>query len=123
MNNFGRLGSDYSSVVLQHFDCPLNVGQINGVEARQFRSAAWGDQLVLTLTQNSKNQVTELKWQCLGAPIVIACASLASKLVLGWNSDRVQSELVVSLLEQLNLSAEQRYAALFVADAIKASIN
>lgn len=123
MNNFGRLGSDYSQAVLNHFDSPLNTGAIEGLEPSFSRSAAWGDELHLWLKQNSEKQVAELKWTCLGAPIVIAATSLASELVIGWRKDEVQTKLAACLLEQLELSAEQRYAALFVADAIQKAIN
>lgn len=123
MDNFGRLGSDYSQRVLEHFDSPQNVGRIEGVDSHVLRSAAWGDELQLWVTLDSENCLAELKWTCLGAPIVIASASLASQLVLGWNKDQVQTKLAACLLERLDLSAEQRYAALFVADAIQKAIH
>lgn len=123
MESFGRLGSDYSDQVLEHFDSPINVGGIEGLESRFSRSAAWGDELRLWLVVDGENRVAELKWQCLGAPIVIAAASLASEMVIGWQENDVRTKLAASLLEELNLSAEQRYAALFVADAIKEAIN
>jgi nitrogen fixation NifU-like protein len=123
MNNFGRTGSEYSDAVLEHFDAPLNVGCIDGMQSSLLRSAAWGDELQVWLKLDGKNQVAELKWKCLGAPIVIASASVASKLVIGWQKEQVQTKLAACLLEQLELSAEQRYAALFVADAIQRAIN
>jgi nitrogen fixation NifU-like protein len=123
MESFGRLGSDYSQAVLDHFDSPVNIGSVKNVESSFSRSAAWGDELHLWLTLDGEKRVAELKWQCLGAPIVIAAASLASQLVVGWQKEQVQSKLAACLLEQLELSAEQRYAALFVADAIQKAIN
>lgn len=123
MDNFGRLGSDYSEAVLSHFDAPHNVGQLRDVEPSLSRSAAWGDKLTVYLRKDGEQRIAELKWQCLGAPVVIACASLASQLVVGWSSQQLETELPACLQEQLNLSAEQRYAALFVATAIKEATN
>lgn len=113
MNNFGRAGSQYSDSVLHEFDHPQNVGQLDGGMNAELRSAAWGDVLKVSLSQNDKGQVEKMLWHCLGSPVVIASASWVSRQT-PFLADDIANKIVAGL----NLSAEQRYAALLVANAI-----
>lgn len=114
----------YSERLLDHFQNPRNVGEIDNADLRaEVSNPICGD--ILRLTANlSGDRIGEIAYKTRGCTASIAVGSALTELLLGKTEqevldlDRDQIEEAVG-----GLSNESKHAAVLAVDGIKALVN
>jgi len=112
----------YSDAVVTHFRQPHNAGclsQSSGVLCGEARSAAYRDHVKLYLQIDAASVICTARWQVLGTPATIACASQLSEWLQGLKITAIDTITVERLIAVLELSATQRYSAILLLDALQ----
>jgi nitrogen fixation NifU-like protein len=72
---------DYSETILDHFENPRNVGDVDCPDAEAtVRSPVHGDRVKLTF-RICAGKIVEVRFRALGCPVTIAAASMATVLL------------------------------------------
>ena len=111
----------FSREVLDHFQNPRNVGELDGATASvEVSNPVCGDILKLAV-KVEQGRVTEARFLCRGCTTAIACASSLTERLRG-NSPQQVSEMSVEELSQSlgGLPAETIHGAHLAVDAARA---
>jgi nitrogen fixation NifU-like protein len=109
----------YSETLLNHFQAPRNVGEIEDPDAwAEDENPICGDRLQVWL-RISNGVIVEMRWKANGCAPAIAAASMASELVAGMPVSEARSFDRERLVRELGgLPPRKAHAAALVASAI-----
>lgn len=114
----------YSPQVIEHFERPRNVGEIDGASAgAEVENPACGDIMRLSLRVEGE-RIAEARFRTQGCVTAIACGSVLTELISGRTVEearRLRREQVVDALG--GLSNETMHASHLAMDALKAALR
>ena len=119
-----RIESMYSPLLLEHFEHPRNVGELQDADAKvTVENPACGDVMVLTL-KVSDGKITSARYRTKGCVASIACGSQLTEMLIGQDIDSARSlerqELVAAVG---GLSNETMHASHLAFDALSAALR
>jgi nitrogen fixation protein NifU and related proteins len=111
----------FSSEVLDHFQNPRNVGELEGATASvEVSNPVCGDVLRLAV-KVEQGRVTQARFLCRGCTTSIACASKLTELLSGCSPEALGQTTVETLAQSLGgLPAETLHGAHLAVDAARA---
>jgi nitrogen fixation protein NifU and related proteins len=81
----------YSAELLDHFQNPRNVGEVENPDAMaEIQNPACGDLLRLTMNQVS-GHITDVKFKAQGCAASIACGSALTEIMMGRRLDDIRN--------------------------------
>ncbi len=93
--------SEYTDIVIEHFENPRNVGDMTDPDGiGVFGDPGCGDFLKVFIRVED-NIITDIKYQIKGCPASIACASIMTELAIGKDLDEammIEDEDIVNAL-------------------------
>jgi nitrogen fixation NifU-like protein len=114
----------YSSQVIEHFEHPRNVGEVEGASATaEVENPACGDIMRLTLRVEG-GRIAEARFRTRGCVTAIACGSALTEMLVGRavsEAGAVRREELVSTLG--GLSNETMHASHLAMDALRAALR
>ncbi len=114
----------YSEQVIEHFEHPRNVGEVEKPSARaQVENPACGDVMQLSLRVQD-GRITEARFRTKGCVTAIACGSALTEMLVGRgmrDAERFKREELVSALG--GLSNETMHASHLCMDALRAALR
>ena len=81
----------YSELVREHYLHPRNVGTIASPSGRAMIKSAFDSDTLRIELGISNNQIAEIRFKCVGCPVAIACASIATEMVAGKSVEEAYS--------------------------------
>ena len=114
----------YSEKVMDHFNNPRNVGELENPDAvGEVGNAVCGDIMQLFL-KIKDNKITDIKFKTFGCGAAIATTSMVSVLAKGKNLDEALQISKNEVAEALDgLPAEKMHCSNLATDALKDAIN
>jgi nitrogen fixation protein NifU and related proteins len=114
----------YSPLLLEHFERPRNVGEIEGADVRvTVENPACGDVMVLTL-KVSGGTITGAQYRTKGCVASIACGSQLTEMLIGRDLEWVRSLDRQKLVAAVGgLSNETMHASHLAFDALAAALR
>jgi len=111
----------YSAAVLDHFKNPRNAGDLPGATASvQLSNPVCGDVLLLSVRCEA-GRIVEARFKATGCVTAMACASLATELLIGKTNAELAQIRSEAISEALGgLPAATFHGAQLAADAIRA---
>jgi nitrogen fixation NifU-like protein len=114
----------YSPLLLEHFEHPRNVGELQPADARaSVENPACGDVMLLTI-KVSDGKIADARYKTKGCVASIACGSRLTEMIIGKSVQQARSldrqELVSSLG---GLSGETMHASHLCMDALNAALR
>ncbi len=114
----------YSAQVIEHFEHPRNVGEIDGASATaEVENPACGDLMRLSLRVEA-GRIVEARFRTQGCVTAIACGSVLTELIGGrtlQEARRLRREQIVEALG--GLSNETMHGSHLAMDALKAALR
>ena len=110
----------YSERLLEHFQNPRNVGEVEGALVVELQNPACGDVLRLS-ARVERGCIAEVRYKVRGCTASIACGSAMTEILLGMGVAElpgVDAARIVAAVD--GLSPESRHAAVLCADAVAA---
>jgi nitrogen fixation NifU-like protein len=110
----------YSPQVLDHFEHPRNVGEVDRATAvAQLENPICGDSLRMSV-RFVDGRIPEIKFKAKGCVTSVACASALTEMVLGKDLDEVRSVTREELVQTLGgLSPETMHASHLAMDTLQ----
>ena len=110
----------YSERLLEHFQNPRNMGELDGALVVEVENPACGDVLRLS-ARVERGYVAEVRYKVRGCTASIACGSALTEILLGMGAIEL-SGVDAGRIESAvgGLSPESRHAAVLCADAVAA---
>jgi nitrogen fixation NifU-like protein len=113
----------YHPTLLEHFERPLNVGELHDADVRvTVENPACGDVMLLTV-KAMDGIITDVRFKTKGCVASIACGSRLTEMMTGQTIDRARkldrNDLVASLG---GLSPETTHASHLAFDALAAAL-
>ncbi len=114
----------YSAQVIEHFEHPRNVGEIDEASATaEVENPACGDVMRLSLRVD-KGRITEARFRTKGCVTAIACGSVLTELISGRGVEEARTLRREKIVEALGgLSNETMHASHLAMDALKAALR
>lgn len=116
---------EYNPTVWTHFRAPHNTGTFAPDTARVFAGRAGarrhGREVEFQLRLTPEDRIADCRYRVYGCPATIALCSMTSEALVGLTLPEAARYSVVALVEQLDLPAEKRAAAITVEDAIRSA--
>ncbi|HYX69205.1 MAG TPA: iron-sulfur cluster assembly scaffold protein [Terriglobales bacterium] len=114
----------YSSQVLDHFEHPRNVGELERADAAaEVENPACGDVMRLSLKLRD-GRIAEARYRTQGCVTAIACGSRLTELLLGRTLDQARALRRQELVGALGgLSPETTHASHLAMDALAAVLT
>jgi nitrogen fixation NifU-like protein len=114
----------YHPLLLEHFERPLNVGELEDADARvTVENPACGDVMVLTL-KVAGGTIIGARYRTKGCVASIACGSRLTEMIIGQSIEQAtaldRNELVASIG---GLSNETMHASHLAFDALSAALR
>jgi len=114
----------YSAQVIEHFERPRNVGEVEGASATaEVENPACGDVMRLSLRVEA-GRIAEARFRTQGCVTAIACGSALTEMLAGRTvaeADGLRREELVSALG--GLSNETMHASHLAMDALRAALR
>jgi nitrogen fixation protein NifU and related proteins len=114
----------FSDIVLDHFQTPRNVGEMDNADAQAFvENPVCGDRLQLWITVRD-GRIGAASWRADGCAAAIAAASVTSELVRGMElseAGALQRETVIEALG--GLPARKAHAAALAVAAVRTAVQ
>ncbi len=115
----------YSEKVLDHFQNPRNVGEIEDASGvGMVGNAKCGDIMQMFIKVNDDNIIEDVKFKTFGCGAAIATSSMATEMVKGKSVDdalKLTNAAVVEALE--GLPPQKIHCSVLAEEAIKAAID
>lgn len=73
----------YSDLVREHFSNPRNAGSVVAPSCKATVKSAFDGDAVAISMRIERGVIAEVKFKCMGCAVAIACASMATEMVLG----------------------------------------
>ena len=117
----------YSEKVLDHYENPRNVGQLDenskNVGTGMVGAPACGDVMRLQIQVNDQGIIEDAKFKTYGCGSAIASSSLLTEWVKGKHLDDAEKIRNTEIAEELALPPVKIHCSVLAEDAIKASID
>ena len=117
----------YSEKVIDHYENPRNVGQLDenskNVGTGMVGAPACGDVMRLQIQVNDDGVIEEAKFKTYGCGSAIASSSLLTEWVKGKTLDEASQIKNTEIVEELELPPVKIHCSVLAEDAIKAAIN
>jgi nitrogen fixation NifU-like protein len=115
------VASRFTSITIDHFQHPRNIGRMEGADAIGRIDDAATDTMVSLYVKFENNRVARATFRTFGCSACIAASSIATELLVG----RERQQLITS--DELDaalggLPADKRYCADLVAEAVKEAL-
>ena len=115
------VASRFTSITIDHFQHPRNIGRMEDADALGRIDDAATDTMVSVYVKFEHSLVARASFRTFGCSACIAASSIATELLVG----RDREQLITS--DELNaalggLPADKRYCADLVADAVKKAL-
>ena len=114
----------YSAKLLDHFEHPRNVGEINGADASvRVENPACGDIMQLSLKLDA-GRITQARYRTRGCVAAIACGSALTEMLIGLTPAEaaiLKRDAVVAAVG--GLPHESTHASHLAIDALKAALG
>ncbi len=119
-----NLNDMYSPQVLDHFQNPRNVGDVEGADAvAEIENPACGDVLRLSL-KITCNRIAEIRFKAKGCVASMACASALTELVAGRTLDETRCVNRDALIAAVGgLPQASTHGAQLVLDTLSAALR
>lgn len=116
--------SDYSEKVLDHYENPRNVGEINDPDASAtVGNPACGDLMKMTF-RIVDGIVVDVKFKTFGCGAAIATSSMATELIKGKTLEEVEKLTNKAVAEALGgLPPVKMHCSVLAEDAVKAALD
>ena len=114
----------YSEKVLDHFNNPRNVGEIEDADGMgKVGNARCGDIMQIFLTVEN-SIITDVKFKTFGCGAAIATSSIATEMVKGKSLDEALTITNAAVVEALDGLPESKiHCSVLVEEALKAAIE
>tara|TARA_B110000977_G_scaffold140390_1_gene178214 strand:+ start:6244 stop:6630 length:387 start_codon:yes stop_codon:yes gene_type:complete len=116
----------YSDKVLDHYDNPRNVGQLdensNNVGTGMVGAPACGDVMRLQIQVNDEGIIEDAKFKTYGCGSAIASSSLLTEWVKGLNIDEAEKIRNTDIAQELALPPVKIHCSVLAEDAIKSAV-
>jgi nitrogen fixation NifU-like protein len=110
----------YSERLLDHFQNPRNVGELEGAVVVEMENPACGDVLRLS-ARVERGCIAEVRYKVRGCTASIACGSALTEILLGMGVGELSGVDAARIASAVGgLSLESRHAAVLCADAVAA---
>jgi nitrogen fixation NifU-like protein len=122
-----KISSLYSKKVIDHFQNPRNMGEIDNPSGRgRVGNPTCGDLMELQIKvekQNNQEIITDAKFQTFGCGAAIATSSVLTELIIGKSIEeakKITNKKVVETLDDLPLA--KRHCSVLAEEALKKAI-
>ncbi len=114
----------YTEKVLDHFNNPRNVGEIEGADAiGESTSTSCGDSMKIWL-QIKDNVIEDIKFKTFGCAAAIASSSIATEMIKGKTVDEALQLTSEKIAEALGgLPEHKLHCSVLATDALKKAIE
>ena len=114
----------YHPTLLEHFERPLNVGELEDADVRvTVENPACGDVMLLTV-KAVRGTITDVRFKTKGCVASIACGSRLTVMMIGQTIERARSLDRYDLVSSLGgLSNETMHASHLAFDALAAALR
>jgi len=114
----------YTPVLLEHFEHPRNVGELEPADASaNVENPACGDVMLLTL-KVSGGKIIAARYRTKGCVASIACGSRLTEMIIGQNVHQLQHLDRQQLVDSVGgLSPETMHASHLALDALSAALK
>ena len=116
---------DYSDKVMDHFENPRNVGQIEEADGvGQVGNPSCGDIMKMYINVDDDDKITDVKFKTFGCGAAIATSSITTELVKGKTLEEAQELSNKAVAEALGgLPDVKMHCSNLAADALQRAIN
>ena len=114
----------YHPTLLEHFERPLNVGELENADARvSVENPACGDVMLLTI-QVANGTIVDARFRTKGCVASIACGSRQTEMIIGSTLQQAHSLDRMDLVASVGgLSPETMHASHLAFDALVAALR
>ena len=114
----------YSDKVMDHFEHPRNVGEIENADGvGQVGNPKCGDIMKMYLNINEDGVITDVKFQTFGCGSAIATSSMATEMIKGKTIQQAMELTNAAVAEALDgLPAYKMHCSVLAEEAIKAAL-
>ena len=114
----------YNDTVMEHFMNPRNVGEIENPDGKGvYGSPVCGDMMMVTLTIDDNEVITDAKFKTFGCGSAIASSSMATELIKGMTVEEALNVSNEKIVEELGgLPAVKIHCSMLAEHAIKNAI-
>ena len=114
----------YNEKVLNEFFNPQNVGVIKGASGKGKVTSQIDKEIVKLYIMVDGNKITEATFQAFGCTSTIACASVATKLVLNRTLEEAAAITSTDIEKELgSLPDSKKHSAILAEEVIKSALN
>lgn len=115
----------YSDKVMDHFNNPRNVGEIEGASGvGEVGNAACGDIMKIWIKVNGSGIIEDVKFKTFGCASAIASSSIATEMIKGKHLDEARKLTNKGIAEALDgLPPAKVHCSVLAADAINRAID
>ena len=118
---------DYSEKVIDHYENPRNVGQLDehskNVGTGMVGAPACGDVMRLQIQVNDEGVIEDAKFKTYGCGSAIASSSLLTEWVKGKHMDAAEQIKNTEIAEELALPPVKIHCSVLAEDAIKTAVR
>ncbi|MBM7556300.1 nitrogen fixation NifU-like protein [Halanaerobacter jeridensis] len=116
---------DYSDKVMDHFENPRNVGEIEDADGvGQVGNPSCGDIMKMYIKVDDDNKISDVKFKTFGCGAAIATSSITTELVKGKTLDEAKELSNQAVAEALGgLPDVKMHCSNLAADALRKAIN
>ncbi|HHT87257.1 MAG TPA: Fe-S cluster assembly scaffold protein NifU [Clostridiales bacterium] len=115
----------YSKKVLEHFQCPRNVGEVEGANGvGTVGNAKCGDIMQMFIRVNDEGIIEDASFKTFGCGAAVATSSMATEMIKGKSIDealQLTNSAVVEALE--GLPPAKIHCSVLAEEAVKAAID
>jgi nitrogen fixation protein NifU and related proteins len=114
----------YHPILLDHFEHPRNVGELENADVRvSVENPACGDVMLLTIKAAS-GTITDARFKTKGCVASIACGSRLTEMIIGKSFDQARALDRTGLVSSIGgLSPETTHASHLAFDALAAALR
>lgn len=116
--------SQYSPLVIDHFEHPRNAGELERPDGEAtVANPVCGDRMRVMI-RVVEGRIADVRWQTRGCPPAIATSSYASELVKGWTLEEVEALTRERIAEGIGgLPPDKLHCSVLAADALRAAVR
>ena len=114
----------YNETVMDHFFNPHNVGEIENADGRgTYGSPVCGDMMLITLSIDDNEIITDAKFKTYGCGTAVASSSMATDLIIGKSVEEALALTSEEIIEKLGgLPAIKIHCSVLADKAIKSAV-